>query len=413
MSDDFTCWKIPTMVVAALTAIIATTAARAGEAFDSFIEGAAVTFDLRYRYEHVDQAGILNAANAHTLRARLAFASGTYAGFQGLIEAEGTAHLSEGFNDTVGGRASFPVVADPENLELNRIQLSYTGLPETVLTLGRQRINLDNQRFVGAVGFRQNEQTFDAIAATYTDIPGLTLAYAYIDRVNRVFGERSAQGHWDGDIHLVNGGYAISDFGKLVGYAYLIDLETARALSSQTVGLQLSGSRKIGENIALDYGVEYASQQDYGSNRASFDLDYWRAEVNLGFDAFGVLGGVESLGGDGTTGFSTPLATLHKFQGYADVFLVTPANGLADRYARLSWQTKLEDFDPALGLSVAAWYHDFEAARGGVSLGSEIDIEAAFRVNPNLALGIKYANFDGDGVFADRDKFWLSMELHY
>ena len=38
----------------------------------------------------------------------------------------------------------------------------------------------------------------------------------------------------------------------------------------------------------------------------------------------------ESLEGNGARGFSTPLATLHAFQGWADVFLNTPADGVDD-----------------------------------------------------------------------------------
>ena len=65
-----------------------------------------------------------------------------------------TLAISEDYNSTVNGLTQFPVVADPENIELNRLQLQYRGLPKTVVTIGRQRINLDDQRFVGAVGWR-------------------------------------------------------------------------------------------------------------------------------------------------------------------------------------------------------------------------------------------------------------------
>ena len=49
------------------------------------------------------------------------------------------------------------------------------------------------------------------------------------------------------------------------------------------------------------------------------------------------MGGIEYLEGNGTIGFSTPLATLHKFQGFADVFLTTPASGITDAYGKLGY----------------------------------------------------------------------------
>jgi len=76
---------------------------------------------------------------------------------------------------------------------LNRLQVAYSGLPDTVVTVGRQRINLDNQRFVGAVAFRQNEQTFDALRVANTSVKGLSLSYAFVNQVNRFFGNESPQ----------------------------------------------------------------------------------------------------------------------------------------------------------------------------------------------------------------------------
>jgi len=49
------------------------------------------------------------------------------------------------------------------------------------------------------------------------------------------------------------------------------------------------------------------------------------------------LVGYEVLEGNGAIGFATPLATLHAFNGWADMFLTTPANGLKDLYFRASY----------------------------------------------------------------------------
>ena len=72
-------------------------------------------------------------------------------------------------------RPPYPVVADPESYEINRLQLTNTSIIDTTITLGRQRIVLDDHRFVGNVGWRQNEQTFDALRVVNKHIPNLTI----------------------------------------------------------------------------------------------------------------------------------------------------------------------------------------------------------------------------------------------
>src|SRR6185436_13070135 len=123
--------------------------------------------DTRLRYENVDQAGLAKDANALTARARLGVEA-TEGPLSFLVEAEGTLALNESYFSGLNRKATYPIVADPENIELNRIQVQYKGLPGTVVTAGRQRINLDDQRFVGSVGWRQNEQTFDAVRVEWS-----------------------------------------------------------------------------------------------------------------------------------------------------------------------------------------------------------------------------------------------------
>lgn len=379
----------------------------------SIVDDGRVILDLRYRYEHVEQEGFANEANAHTVRARAGFETGSFWDLQALVELEGVLHLNDDFNDTVNGNVTFPVVADPEDLQINRLQLAYSGLPQTVATIGRQRINLDNQRFVGGVAFRQNEQTFDAFRVTNASIPKLTATYIFIDRVNRIFGEESVQGSFESASSLFNATYDFGGVGKLTGYGYWLDFEDAPLLSSETYGLRLVGQQAFEETVAFFYAFEAAKQHDFGDNPVSFDLNYAHAELGLGYEGAGLAGGFELLEGDGLIGFSTPLGTLHKFQGYADVFLNTPPQGILDRYARASYDTVFEGVEPLTGFFFAAWYHDFRADLGEASFGSEVDLEFAARFGDHVVAGVKYADFSGDGVFADVEKLWFSVDVTY
>ena len=74
------------------------------------------------------------------------------------------------------------------------------------------------------------------------------------------------------------------------------------------------------------------------TTRPTYSTEYWHLDAGavVGIYDFGV--GWEVLGGDDSTvlneAFQTPLATLHAFQGWADVFLSTPAAGIDDKYLK-------------------------------------------------------------------------------
>ena len=197
--------------------------------------------DARLRYENVDQLGIANEADAVTLRLRTGFEA-KYAKFSFLVESETTLAISEKYNSGLNGKTAYPVVADPQNIELNRIQLQYAGLPKTLITVGRQRINLDDQRFVGSVGWRDNEQTFDAARVEWSGIKNLKadVTHAWSDRT--IWG---ADG-FGARLRAISGDNVFANlawkqkFGQLSGFAYLVDQDEAAVsgykLSSQTYG---------------------------------------------------------------------------------------------------------------------------------------------------------------------------------
>lgn len=413
---------LPTAALLALSATVGAISVKADAAFGDFFDNGKLIADVRYRFEHVEQDGFVNDADAHTLRARIGFQTGKVWDLQGLIEGEGIVQFNDDFNDTVNGNTTFPVIADAEDFQINRLQIEFTGIKQTAITIGRQRINLDNQRFVGGVAFRQNEQTFDAARITNTSVENLALTYIYVNQINRLFGEEGGggafQGAFEGDTHLFNAGYDIKGWGKLTGYAYLIELEDAPQAtipSTRTFGLRFAGKHDFPEGVSALYAVELATQSDFANNPANYDVGYWLVEAGLAAHGFKLLGGVETLEGDGTNRFQTPLATLHKFQGYADVFLVTPPAGITDVYGTLAYETKLDGMDPLTGVMVAVTYHDFEAEQGGASLGSEVDVELVARFGDHWSASVKYADYDGvpGPTTADRSKLWLAVDFTY
>ena len=117
------------------------------------------------------------------------------------------------------------------------------------------------QRFVGNVGWRQNEQTFDALRAQLGS-GKLKADLTYADQVNRVFGPDSPVGRWHGDVVLANVAQTLP-VGTLTFFDYFLDLDDAVAQSSNTLGARLTGSKKLG-SIGGTYILSYAHQADAG-----------------------------------------------------------------------------------------------------------------------------------------------------
>jgi hypothetical protein len=363
---------------------------------------------VRLRYEMVDQGNLPNSADAVTLRVR-AGAELKGDGFFLLGEAEGTLAIVDDYNDTLPGNGiePFPIVSDPENLEINRLQVGYMKNGNGV-TLGRQRIVLDNGRFVGNGGWRQNEQTFDAVRGQ-AKLGVVVLDATYSNSQRTVFGVDSPNEHFDGDLVFLNGGIDLPKIDARA-FAYVIDYDTRLAFSSQTYGAWLSGELAIPAVGKLTGLAGVATQSDYGANPVSYSAEYLNAQLGLAVSGFTLTAGYEELGSDGgVAAFQTPLATLHAFNGWADLFLTTPANGLRDYYGGIS---KTFAVAALPGLKAEIVYHEFDSDFGGIDYGSEWDASLGVKLGP-VALLAKYASYDASGFAVDTEKFWLQAEVAF
>ena len=363
---------------------------------------------LRLRYEDVTDSA-LDDASALTIKTRLSFVSGTYEGFGLAVEMDDTTAITDvDYRDGAGtGTPNEVVIADPEVTEVNQAYLSYHNW-QSDFKWGRQRIILDNQRFVGGVGWRQDEQTFDGFSVNSNPAEGLALHASYITQVNRIFAETQDHNH---ETILLNAKYDTA-FGAIIGYGYLIENKTVQALTSDTVGARWQG--KAGKYIT--YNLEYANQSaddqtDIDPAAIEYSADYMLAEVTgdipVAKTAINVMAGYEVLGSDeGAKAFTTSLATLHAFQGWTDKFLNTPNTGIKDMYVSVG--TTISSIK--LGLI----YHTMEADFGDITYGDEIDFVASSKVGP-VALTLKYADFTADDDFASSDtsKLWLMAAMSF
>lgn len=411
----------------ALTMASAAGAADPVAALPGAITAGKPSLSLQVRYENVDQDNLAKQAEAATLRARLGYTTGPWNSLDAALEYESVTVLgSEHFDSTDNGRTTYPVVADPPASEVNQAWLRWSGLPETSITYGRQKLVFDNQRFIGNVGWRQNEQTYDATRLTTRWIPRMTLDYVYITDVDAFrsfdFDPGPAVDNRDDlDVkaHYVHAAIAVMDkVLSVTPYALLIDFDRvpAPAMARQdtrTLGLRATGTVPVAGGWSLAYAVEYADQSDYRDAVHGTDADYLLVEPALVYAKFKAVAGYERLSGDGTTSFQTPLATLHAFQGWADQFLVTPAAGIEDRYVSVGG---------AQGrFGATAVYHDYVADRGGSDYGSEIDLLITWAPRDGLTLGAKFAHYDADAfpvggtpaVAYDTTKWWTWIEYRF
>jgi hypothetical protein len=433
-------------------AVIAASATQAGAdpLTDAFTKSK-VSGNFRLRQESVDlDSATVNDASALTLRSRLGIETAPQKGLTGILEFEDT-HALFGEDEYAPETAGYAAIVDPEETEVNRAYLRYRGISRLDLGLGRQRIVLDNQRFVGNVGWRQNEQTFDAFTASYTGLPNWTLFYSYVDKVNGISDQQPTFNFdIDSSDNLLNAAWTGLKYGKFTAYYYALDNEesdsallniapdvnslnpTLRYRENKTLGLRFDGVYNLPITLPLRllYTAEYARQELRNPAGVDFDTDYSLLDAGAGYAAsFGVLSARvarETLGSDrvgrALQGFQTPYATKHAFNGWVDMFLNTPTGGLVDSYLTLA-----ADLTP-YGIKLMAAYHEFREDDGPLAggsprdFGSEWDLQATKQFGPHYTLGLKYGDYEADsdvplliGTTANSDtsKFWLWAEYNF
>jgi len=382
--------------------------------FYHYGKNGAVKVDLNYRYENVDQdIGPQKTANANTARLRAGLLSPVFHGLQGYAEYEGNLAMQEDFNSLRNGKTAYSTIADPEKSELNQLWISYAGIPDTVIKGGRQRIKLDDDRFIGNVGWRQMETTFDSVLITHNNqqLYGLTVNAGYIGNVQTF---TSTTENIEAPILNVN--YKVGDYGNLVGYGYWLNYTERENYekSSQTYGLRMTNFQKpgdtykISDNYGLVYTAEWGYQEDYGHGATPYQAH--RYNVMGGFTAYNFTfqGAMEQLNGKGLNKtFDTPLGTNHAFQGWADLFLVTPTNGIRDVFGTV--HTTLDRGNVIL----TGVYHDFTDDTGQIHYGKEWDVSAIKKFGKHYSVLAKYAYYDADQFSTDTQKIWVQANISF
>jgi hypothetical protein len=379
--------------------------------------------DLRTRYEFADQEGRGDASSI-TGRIRLGLQTPQYRGFQGYFELEHTEAADRDRYDAAPGNhgkslgpTDKAVIADPESNELNQAWLSYAS-PIGLFKVGRQRIALDEARFIGNVGWRQNEQTYDGVVLEAKPLKNLNLFYGYVVNVNRIFGSHgddarlvSPTHDFDSRSHLAQATWRAHELATVRTYAFLLDLERNRRLdrgSSDTYGLNVTGAKRWGD-LGVSYRAEYALQSDAADATIDYHARYYHLKAAGSWKSFTLGVAREALGEDNGVGFATPLATQHAYNGYADLFLNTPADGLMDDYAFLNFPLPAQ-------VQGELTVHTYHAASGGNDYGREINAVIKRALPHNMTALVKIASYrarDAAPNIALRDTLRFTAQVEF
>lgn len=383
------------------TGYLATNTATAATA-NPFWQDATVKWNFRYRLEQVQPDGALEDALASTLRSRLTVNSGQWTlatdqSLSALIEADHVAVLGgDTYNSTVNGMSRYATIADPDGLDLNQAALLFKAGSNSLVTIGRQRLNFGDQRFIGSVGWRQNEQTFDGVRLTQQFSPTVQLDVASLHNANRVFGPDGANADLHGRFNLAQVQWTVAADQVLHGYFYDLDFDTVSARSAGTTGLDYKGGAQ-----GFKWQAALARQHDAHAAPADYGLNYHRFELSYPLGKVTVKGILERLGSDGQNAFQTPLATLHAFNGFADMFLTTPGKGLREQAVQLAF--------PVLKAKASLSWHRFTSDVADLHYGNELDASLAFELNSQWQLLGKVAFYQADKFQTDTGKYWLML----
>jgi len=359
------------------------------------------------RTEGVDAAAFDNPAIALTLRSQLGYKTTAFRGWTAYAEFEATSavlgddgYANAGWGEANNGVGDRPVIADPQGAEVNQGWIRYAN-DMLQATIGRQEIMFSDSRFIGNLAWRQNHQSFDAARIDMTPSGILSGSYAYFREIQR---------HTRQDVtirgHVGEARVALSDMGQLTGFAYLLDYPNAPAASRVTFGARFNGMRALNEEWKASVETSYALQKDAFDNPGAVDASYVMASAGVDRSGSGIGIRYESLSGSAADGsFVTPLATLHKFNGWADVFLATPSDGLVDIQLSLKHSVG--------GTSITLIAHDFSAQSGDRHHGREFDAVLSRSLPSGQPIGLKFAHYIADETGTDVTKVWIWTSLAF
>ena len=376
-----------------------------------------VKAEVRYRGEidarRPEVEGRENAIDVHYLRTTVG------ATITPVPDVSGTIQVRDA---RTFGSAGSTIGVDNQALDLHQAfaRLDNFLMDDLSAKLGRQEMNLGNQRLVGAVAWHNRGRTFDGVRF------GLQKDFGSIDlfatRTNNTVGGAGDNQHFFG---LWNT-FRIGDESKLNVFA-LYDNNTTPLAEGADSGCGMLGRGTVGlyyngqfDDLSLEVeGGWQGGTQAVGDIAMSLnDISAHFVSATLGYDLGDVdvkalytrLSGDDDPGDSTVSTFITLFATNHKFYGAMDYFpALSGAAGLQD----ISVGVRAE-------VSSSSWLmldgHMFMPAIEGDAFGTEIDLQFKHAYDKKVSIVAGFSAFlpaDGFGtaIFGDGNGFWGFLML--
>ena len=378
-----------------------------------------LNFAQRSRYAHVDKD--IDSGKAASILLRLTLKTEWSEHLGSTVEIDSVKSFFN--NDHSDGVVlnGKPIIPDVAGTEINQAFFSFSN-DDLNAKLGRQRINFDDQRFIGGNGFWQNEQTFDALSAKANLLTNSSVTYAYLYNVNRIFGNKAGKyledsnpnypknerptsllGDYKLDSHLARIEWNEWDYSRWVSYLYLINNKDLPSASNNTLGTSYSFNYKVD---ALKYRLQIeAAVQRRTEIPDEQTLPYYLADMGININAYEISIRYEILSAKNNTTFITPLGSLNDFQGWANELSPIPTQGIKDASLGFLWR--------AAPFKIDARYHTFMGYTDGNKLGKEVDVDFVYKPARKHTISLRFAHFIPESTTQTNGKNTRKIFLDY
>jgi hypothetical protein len=370
------------------------------------------TFELRPRYNHIEESDKPKRTTGGTVRILAGYASAPIDGMMRIVlEGIHADQIDPHFNDNGADFATspYPLLPDPKYTGINRAYIDFTGIESARVRAGRQVVRMDNQRWVSDNNFRQTPQVFDGINARYATPFGVELQAAYFGQVRTTSGDAD-----DLNLTLLHAAWNPLPGHALVAYGYFHDQPSNGAFtgfansSYRVAGVRAEGTAFRAGEFDFPYEAEVAWQRPYAGGDSRIDAKYWRLGGGAACD-WGVLRYDYEVKGSngGRYGVQMPLTDFYAFNGWTLHFFNTPRQGLRDGWITLKavWQN----------FTFYGESHRFRSDYGSIDFGKELDVGLTYSWNENMTLRVQNARYDPGSNTPDPTirKVWVTFTWTY